>query len=139
MHAHLRHHPLGCASGSNWRIATLLTGSVCVQGTNDVTHDRWRAYADPNGKIIEAIFNISDLVQQYAPNATILIAAPIITNNINDANDKERQDAFAARVHNLSSDVEKRRYIVGDMMEALTGNDLREDGCVARTHTPRLM
>ena len=136
MHAHLRHHPLGCASGSNWRIATLLTGSVCVQGTNDVTHDRWRAYADPNGKIIEAIFNISDLVQNYAPNATILIAAPILT--INFENDKEQQDAFAVRVHNQSSDVENRRYIVGDMMTALTENDLR-DGCVARTQTPRLM
>jgi hypothetical protein len=109
-----------------------------VSGTNDVTNRRWRNYADPNGKIIEAIFGIANVVKKHAPQATILIAAPILTKEYNNDNKyKVEQDAYAARVRALPSVTPIRRYIVKNMT-ALTEADLR-DACELRTQTPRSM
>ena len=79
------------------------------------------------------------MVQDNAPQATILIAAPILTKIFNEDNKyKEEQDEYATRVHALRSDNSSRRYIVKDMMTALTDADLR-DACELRTQTPRSM
>ena len=67
------------------------------------------------------------MVQDKAPQATILIAAPILTKFFNEDNKhKAEQDAYAKRVHALRLDNSSRRYIVKDMMTALTEADLRD-------------
>lgn len=104
-----------------------------MQGTNDVTLQRWHAESDPNEKIVEALLNITQEVHNHAPEANVLIAAPILTKEFNGDNPhKSEQDAFARLVHNMGEG--NRRFIVKEMMMALNESDLR-DACEIRTRT----